>query len=415
VKILCIFPKREKSRLPALAEACLFFSPQVALGEDAAFVEIGNSHHLFTVEECLSRMARVLENFQVEARLSIAEDVPSSLAFARYGVSRKEFLPIEALGDYLSPFVAHTFPAAEIFRKLGVETLGDFLKIPRRELSSRFGKDGLLAYERFLRAKELPWPRFVPTEKLFEKAEFDFAAQIENLEPVMFLLKTILHRVFLRLHARKEKIVAFDCAFHLNRFTGAEKRIFPVKLPLPQSDPKALLQFMRDRLEKELQKNPLEESVEAISIEVLETAPGLDTQRDFFSKAEEQKEAWSSLLARLREKLGESAAFQAVLQPRVRPEASWKKSPIAEEGIAVPAPIRPLQIFPKPLTIERKKEFLHGKGKKWRIQQFQGPERLEGEWWLDPFQRDYYRVETDSDCLWIFRNKDGLFLHGIFD
>lgn len=414
MKVLCVYPKHDRSRLKALAEACLLFSPQVALAEEAVFVEIGNSHHLFSEQDCLSRMARILEGFCLESRLSLAEDIPSSLAFARYGTHHKELLPIEALADYLSPFSPTLFRPAEIFRKLGIETIGDFLKIPRREIPARFGKEGLLAYERFLRAKDLPWPRFMPEEKFQERADFDFVAQIENLEPVMFLLKNILHRIFLRLHARKEKIVSFDCIFHLNRFHGGN-RTFAIHLPLPQSDLKALLQLLRDRLEKEFQKNPLEESVEGITVAVKETAPGLDTQRDFFSKVEEQKEAWSSLLARLREKLGEESSFQAVLQPRLRPEASWKKSALFEEGIPVTAPIRPLQVFPVPQPIERKKDFLVAKKKRWKILHFQGPERLEGEWWLDPFARDYYRVETEKESLWIFRSQEGLFLHGIFD
>jgi protein ImuB len=49
---------------------------------------------------------------------------------------------------------------------------------------------------------------------------------------------------------------------------------------------------------------------------------------------------------------------------------------------------------------------------------FEGPERLAGEWWSAPFDRDYYRasVEGLGDC-WIYRDgADGrLWLHGFFD
>jgi protein ImuB len=47
-----------------------------------------------------------------------------------------------------------------------------------------------------------------------------------------------------------------------------------------------------------------------------------------------------------------------------------------------------------------------------------GPERLGGEWWSEPFDRDYYRARLDGlgDC-WIYRDRrEGrLFLHGFFD
>jgi protein ImuB len=47
-----------------------------------------------------------------------------------------------------------------------------------------------------------------------------------------------------------------------------------------------------------------------------------------------------------------------------------------------------------------------------------GPERLAGEWWSDPFDRDYYRVRLqDLGDLWVYRDgRDGrLWLHGFFD
>ncbi|HET9554302.1 MAG TPA: DNA polymerase Y family protein, partial [Anaeromyxobacteraceae bacterium] len=49
---------------------------------------------------------------------------------------------------------------------------------------------------------------------------------------------------------------------------------------------------------------------------------------------------------------------------------------------------------------------------------FEGPERIAGEWWSAPFDRDSYRarVEGLGDC-WIYRDgADGrLYLHGFFD
>jgi protein ImuB len=48
----------------------------------------------------------------------------------------------------------------------------------------------------------------------------------------------------------------------------------------------------------------------------------------------------------------------------------------------------------------------------------EGPERLGGEWWNVPFERDYWRVRLEGlgDC-WIYRDgRDGrLWLHGFFD
>jgi protein ImuB len=46
------------------------------------------------------------------------------------------------------------------------------------------------------------------------------------------------------------------------------------------------------------------------------------------------------------------------------------------------------------------------------------PERLAGEWWGEPFERDYHRalLEGLGEC-WIYRDASGgrLWLHGFFD
>lgn len=458
MKVLCLLLEKQADRLPALAEACLVFTPQIAVSQEAIFLEIGASEHLFSTEECLSRLREILELFQLPCSLSIAQDIPSALASARYhplqglssadqqglssarqqsltsaersqGISfaDRSPLPIEALSDFLSPFSPEPFRPAPLFRKLGVETLGDLMKLPRQEIASRFGKDGLLAYGKILEAANHAWPRFRPVEKLFERADLDFASQVETFEPVLFLLKAVVDRIFFRLYARREKLVAFDTTFHLNRLSRKriQDRVSTVRLPLPQSDPKNLLALLQERFTKELERHPLEEALEGVSVLVTETAPFLDTQRDFFSRAEEQQEAWSSLVARLRERLGPQSAFLANPAPRILPEASWKRDLEEDKNAAVvPSPLRPLRLIHPPVPLQRFGTKLQSKEKAWKIQTFAGPEKLCGEWWLGGFEREYYRVETQSgEVLWVFSAptsvKEGspraLYLHGIYD
>ena len=47
-----------------------------------------------------------------------------------------------------------------------------------------------------------------------------------------------------------------------------------------------------------------------------------------------------------------------------------------------------------------------------------GPERLSGEWWEEPYDRDYFEVLTEGGGLfWLFYDRLARqwFLHGIFD
>lgn len=419
--VVCVLLQKDFPRLPALAEACLTFSPQVAVSHEAVFIEVSRSAQLFTLEQCLERLREIVEAFGLGAVISHAADLPSSLAFARFGIFRRESLPLEALPDYLSPFAPSDFSPADLLRKLGLRTLGDLLCVPLTEIPSRFGKEGTQAYIRILEAKRIAWPRFVPPEKIEEAAELDFAARIESLQPVFFILKGLIDRIFFRLFARDVMLMSFRLRFSLNRLarSGARERLVEVNLPLPQSDPKGVLQFLQERITKELELRPLEDALERVSLEVLETAPFRNAQRDFFSKMEEEKEAWASLVARLQEKLGEGSVFLAAPAPRLLPEAAWKKSlePGQEELMPV-VPPRPLRMLRNPLPLQRQGNFLRCQKRSWGIVAFIGPERLRGEWWLGGFKREYFCVDTIAgERLWVFREtgETELFLHGIFD
>jgi hypothetical protein len=442
MKVVCaLLSPEHAARAPALAEACLAFSPQIAVGSGGAvtgaaggaavFVEIEASHHLFDQHECIRRLREMLELLEVSAKIGVAPTVPEALAYARYGVSETDALPVEALSVFLNPFAPVPASGFEPFRKLGVLTLRDFKKIPRAELPSRFGKQGLLAYERLLEAARVAWPRWAPAEVLEERADFDCAAQIQGFEPVFFLLKTAVQRIFLRLYARRLKLAAFTVTFHLNKFSAVPERVSEIGLPLPQSEPKGVLMLAHERLSRELEQRPLEDALEGLTIRVTDTAPFREAQRDFFVKREEESLAWAALVGRLAERLGAGKAFLAAPAPRLRPEASWTKTlEESERGTAVPAPLRPLRLLDPPRRLQRLGDQLVSRERHdvhtWRFTGFRGPEKLRGEWWLEPggFEREYFHVDTESgETLWVFTAPvsaqpdapRGLWLHGVFD
>jgi protein ImuB len=57
-------------------------------------------------------------------------------------------------------------------------------------------------------------------------------------------------------------------------------------------------------------------------------------------------------------------------------------------------------------------------GRALRVLDLSAPERLGGEWWSEPFEREYHRARLEGlgEC-WIYRDvADGrLWLHGFFD
>ncbi len=57
-------------------------------------------------------------------------------------------------------------------------------------------------------------------------------------------------------------------------------------------------------------------------------------------------------------------------------------------------------------------------GRTHEVLSLSGPERLAGEWWSEPFDRDYFRARLQGvGEIWLYRDgRDGrLWLHGFFD
>jgi protein ImuB len=185
---------------------------------------------------------------------------------------------------------------------------------------------------------------------------------------------------------------------------------------------------------------PLEAPARQVHFTVLEAVPGYGAQRDFFGRKEEEAEQWDSLVGRLSHKLGKQRVFVAQAVDRYLPEESWVRKLELERGLlsygvrgtaalqpAIVRPDRPSRLLEEPLPLQRVGALLRNPetGHRWRILDWDGPERLSGEWWksesLDGFHRDYYQVKTESgERLWVFVRRDPegnarVHLHGYFD
>src|SRR5471030_784928 len=103
IQVICILV-RNPEVIFDFVEACFRFGARLAWTQEAIFLEFpapmrGRSlDHLFVEIEALA------VHFDVQTKISVAEDAPTALCFAHYGVSKRELLPVEALRYYASPF-----------------------------------------------------------------------------------------------------------------------------------------------------------------------------------------------------------------------------------------------------------------------------------------------------------------------
>jgi protein ImuB len=421
MRVLCIY-FLEEAPVETIAEACFRFSPQIALGRRAIFIEIGACKHLYSEQSVLLRTQSVVSRFKKKGRLTIDDDIPTVLARAMFRSKDRRSLPVDALHIFASPFQETTMldHAITSFKRLGIETIGEILKIPRGAITVRFGKEALLAFHHIESAYQVIWPRFIPVEKVIESENVDEMYDVTDLEPLLFLLKSILDRVMLRLRGRSQVISNFKITFHLEKYSTLEKteREWVFDLAFPQGSVISLLPMIRDKLNFDLERNPLLAPVRKIEVQVLNSVFSKSKQTDFFSKKEEDLESFRSIVNRLSERLGFNRAFLAQPKEAYFPERNWQKTLEATSEVENKVPERPLRILRTPLELRLIDQYLFYKKRKWKVLSLEGPERISGDWWIQDKERDYFKAKLESgEEFWIFHFPESgvYFLHGIFD
>lgn len=453
MRVACVYlfgnPSSKLESLQALAESCYRFTPQISIRaseegsiDQAIFLEISASHRLFSEQLLSMKLGTLAKRFGFLYRVVFADSSGEAFALARnpsYFYGRD--LPLETLVDYAFPFCVDpdaekkVIELVQALKLLGLKTAGEFAHLPPATLASRFGKEAVKLSACVRNEWEHAWPGFHPSQKVVEKSPIENS---ENLEAIVFVLKGLVDRVVARLCGRAERVSVLEIRFELVKWGSfqrdgqregkALKRQFKLSLPLAQGSVGGLLPLIQEYLSQQLQREPLEAPVDAVEIEVLETVPSRGAQRDFFSKKEEQAEMWDALVARLSQKLGKERVFTALPVKRYLPEKAFQPSLKKEKPDAYTQPVwphRPTRLLKSPEPLKREGAFvLHPlTGRKWKVTEAEGPERLSGEWWnsnYEGFNRDYYRLKTASgEELWVYLNRAAVekvfYLHGYFD
>ncbi|MGC4895874.1 DNA polymerase Y family protein [Micromonospora sp. DT31] len=187
------------------------FEPVVAAVEEVvAGVEVirpgacataarGPSRYLGGEEAAAERIVEhVAQSCGVESQVGVADGVFAAGLAARQGRivppgGTREFLadlPVEALGR----------PAlADLLRRLGVRTLGDFAALPAGDVLARFGFDGALAHRLAAGRDDRPPAVRQPPADLTVTADHD--EPIERVDAAAFAARTLAERLHERLAA----------------------------------------------------------------------------------------------------------------------------------------------------------------------------------------------------------------------
>lgn len=400
-------PGEERRQMQLRAGRALQFTALVSCShEQALLLEIQGSERLFGGR---ARLLQEVRRAFLDARchMACAPTPLGALCLARGGGAD------DASQDFRQQFSALPLPALPIteatllrLQELGLQSVGDCLRLPRQGLRLRF-RDLMDLLDRALGQVADPQSPYVPPLRFDER--LDLPSPLATLPDLTSALGILLRRLETMLsdHAAAMEVMELHLA-HEHR----TPTVLSLRLIQPQSRCRDLVSLWREQLGA----HRLPEAVHALRL----VAPSLSTRTlegaTLFAGFREEK-GDTRWIDRLRARLARRVWGLGQVADH-RPEHAWRYREIDTPGVAVSGAEgrRPLWLLPAPERLTVTGGQVSYRGVSLQVQQW--PERIEGGWWTrSQVHRDYFVADSrDGRRLWIFcdRISGFWFLHGVF-
>jgi protein ImuB len=402
--------QQEQAALEGLAVWAGQFTSQVSLEPPRGLLlEVGGSLRLFGgVAPLLSQACSGLEGLGYRACFASAPTAAAAILLAAAGRA-ENVASRQQLRSVLSSLPLSELPLEKrqlaALRDMGLERLGDLLRLPRHGLAQRLGKEVVLYLDRLLGSAPDPRPIFEPPAGFYRRLELP--AEVESREALLFAAKRLLLELGGFLTARQSGVQAL-----LWQLIHGEEKVTRFRLGLlaAERDPTRLLELLQERLERIELPAPVREIV----LQANDLQPLAGRPLTLFDAPAGEEDG--RLLERLRARLGERAVSGIRLMADHRPERAWAHCVPGEAGEGRAIAGRPLWLLAEPLPLQERDGWPHHGG---RLQLESERERIESGWWDEAaVARDYFVARTaEGEKLWVYRELYGMqrwFLHGFF-
>jgi len=392
-------PEAERESLAGLAVWAGRFTPSVSLEPPAGLLlEISTCLSLHRGLAKLLKLARSgVNEMGYSAAMACAPTSHGAWLLAQAGVEKavRDAARLETILAALPVTLLDQPPAVlEGLERVGAQTLGDCLRLPRGGVARRFGQS--LVDELDLALGQLPEARafFVPPAS-FERS-LELPAPVRDAEALQFAAHRLLPELegFLTLRQAGVQELELIC-----RHERREDTLIKLGFAKPTRDAGRAQLLLRETLGR----TRLEAAVHTISLRAPLLLPLSATCGDLFQKSREAD--GDLLLERLRIRLGKDAVYGIETAADHRPERGWR---VCESPAGAAANRhRPLWLLPRPLPCHDG-----------RLKLTSGPERIESGWWDGAdVARDYYVAEDRNGAqLWVYcdRVSGEWYVHGVF-
>jgi protein ImuB len=414
--------------LTALAEWSIRYTPFIAIDlPDGLILDISGCTHLWGGEQqYMMDIHKRFKDFGYTIRIAIADTVGAAWAVCHFGKngtiisSGKELdalslLPPEALRLELV--------VLDKLHKLGLKTIGSFMRMPNTALRRRFGQSLLQRLSQaFGEEMEIidPITPIAPYQERLPSLE-----PIRNVEGIEIAIRTLLEILCKRL--QQESLGLRQCVLTCYRIDGKIE-----KVSIGTSKPSRNTLHLFKLFEHKISQIEPDLGIELFVMDAPVVEELQSTQDALWTVSGKSEAVIAELLDRLAGKTGTQSIHRYLPTEHYWPERSFKEASSLTEKRATEwredLP-RPLHVLPVPELIEVSVQMpdyppllFRYKGAIHTVVKADGPERIEQEWWIQQgLYRDYYCVEDDKGArYWLFRsgNYDSgdvkWFIHGFF-
>lgn len=432
-------PVADRHWLERLAEACLRYTPMVALDPpDGLILDISGCDHLFGGEHGLAEdVRRRLEKVGMTVRIAAGGTSAAARALARYPCQGQD--EREAVRRFSVTALELDDDATQGLIRAGLKTVGDMAVRPMAVLAARFGGEAVERLRHLLGETERPIVPIKPPAPV--TTERRFAEPVARTEYALAVLSELIAEVGEEMGQQGVGGRRFDATFL--RSDGMV-RTLSVETGRPVRDATSVIRLIRERVEG--LSDPIDPGFgfDLIRMDVSDIEPLAAAQLKLEGGSVSEFQV-AALIDRLTTRLGRGRVRRFSPVDTHIPEQAQIALPAVEDIKPAPwqvsdagePPSRPLHLFDPPQPIEVIADVPDGPPHrfKWRrnfhyICRFEGPERIASEWWrrkdgaVDKLglTRDYYRVEdARGRRFWIFRHglyeekaRPGWYLHGLF-
>ncbi|MFN8656042.1 MAG: DNA polymerase Y family protein [Candidatus Obscuribacterales bacterium] len=440
----------------ALSHELITVSPKVTVQALGIFLLDASGLTLLGGERRFCRNLQRVVNRSgfAELRTGIADSSFAALVATRSRQKQFCIVPAEGDQDFLAPLPVRHLPISEDFQStlsdLGINTLGELVRLPVDHVVERFGREGLAVHE-LARGIDNVHPHLPAAERNYT-CVVQLGAPVELLHETQFILKSMLDRLTLDLKQNGLWAEELTLSF-FNENEKIDERT--LNLIRPSNQVKFLVEIARLSLESK----PLTREFTGCVVTVSRHSKEAWQQISYEAGEHHQQgslltlhnnhgltESLTLLLQKFMSRLGEHAVVRSVPNDQHIPEHAGAWLPVADSAYGVIRDVLPINLEyvgsrvgsqqvacglvlrrstpPCPVLVEfqnNQPTAVTYKHRWHKIKEITTPERLSGLWWETPVRKSYYvaLIESKSESFLILlvhdHEADAWHLEGFFD